>query len=155
MMQEQVVSEKHDLTISETLSRLQNASVKWVAGRINFENAALMEVFDSSDGWVLFKGIDGVLTKVVSRDEKNKASVIACHWVRSGFIPPHYHPEEELVFVTKGSMTLFLKTDQGVYEVPLSEGMSIAIASGQAHAGYVHAGTKYLLTFHPPISVSG
>jgi quercetin dioxygenase-like cupin family protein len=145
----------HTDLILSSVQRLKAASVKVESGKLNFDNASRMDVFSSADGWVLYDGIDGVITRIVKRDQELKAAKIECHWIRSGVIPPHYHKEEELMTVTQGSMTLWVEVSGKVMEIPLTEGMSFNIVSDQTHAGYVHAGCKYTLDFHPPIATTG
>lgn len=148
------IQEQSDI-ITLSVKRLENASVRSIAGRIDFDNTARMDVFSSSDVWVLYEGIDSVITRVISRDSLTQRAVkIECHWIRSGFLPPHYHSEEEKVTVVQGSMTLFVKVENDIIEIPLDSGMTFSLDSDQHHAGYVHAGTKYILEFHPPIKVS-
>lgn len=147
-----VIDATHEERVRQSLLALRKTNVVSARRRLDFGNAAKLEVMFSRDEWTPFPHMDGILTRVTHRDEDQKIIGMVCRWVRSGFINEHYHDAAEEIVMTSGSLTLFLEEPDGtVIQVDLKEGDSITVPSKQKHAGFAHAGTVYKLSFHPPM----
>ena len=149
-----VITDQRDV-VRDSAEGLRNAVLRIARGKIHFENAARLGVMFSSDEWQPFAGVNGCLTRVISRDAQGRISELAAQWISSGLAPPHYHDEKEILYVTKGHLVLFLDSATGVIEINLNAGEAIEIPGGQAHAAYAHAGVQYSMVFKPPIESAG
>lgn len=139
-------------TIAAAVRGLRQAAVIHVAGKIDFKNAAFLDVIFSSDKWTPFEGMDGFKTRIAKRDKSGLILLLECYWYKSAFFPPHYHEQEETIHISGGAATFFLEGENDeIKEIDLEKGDSIGIKPNQAHAGYVHAGTTITCRYHPPI----
>jgi len=146
---DEIASSNNDL-----IKRLRSAGTRLYGNVVRLDAAVELKVMPTSADWTPFPGMENVLTRVTRWDDDGGIVELEAYWLTSGSLIPHWHDEAEKITMIEGSMSLWLDVGSGPARVvELSTGDApFNIPPRQAHSGYIHARTRYLIEFHPPFT---
>ena len=141
----------HDNEILDLRRRLRAASGRLRRKSVEFEKSVEMPFTRESMKIAEFPGDTHTEYRTIEDDGK-RILEFEVFWKKSGYFPPHYHPNTTEEFrVVEGHITLFIKgTDD---PIDLYAGEVYVIPKGLRHAGVGHAGCRLAVKLIPPISM--